>query len=67
MNRVLGDAINNYAFAYIDDIIIYSPDIQTHLIHLQTIFDKLKNAQLKQKIKLLQQFTLLKSVNWVKQ
>ena len=50
MNRVLGDAINNYAFAYIDDIIIYSPDIQTHLIHLQTIFDKLKSAQLKLKL-----------------
>ena len=50
MNRVLGDAINNYAFAYIDDIIIYSPDIDSHLNHLQSIFNKLKQANLKLKL-----------------
>ena len=50
MNRVLGDAINEYAFAYIDDIIIYSPNVETHIKHLQNVFNKLRDANLKLKL-----------------
>ena len=28
----------NFALGYIDDILIYSPDIETHLQHLEAIF-----------------------------
>ena len=47
MNKVLKGL--NFAFAYLDDIIIFSNTAEEHLKHIQTVIDRLKAAQLKLK------------------
>ena len=47
MNKVLGKALNKFAFAYLDDIIIYSSSIEEHMKHLQYVFDRLRDANLR--------------------
>ena len=36
-----------FAFGYLDDILIYSPDMETHLEHLRKLFIKLREADSK--------------------
>ena len=50
INEALGDAINNYAQAFVDDIIIYSDTLEEHLKHIEKVFEKLKRANLKLKL-----------------
>ena len=38
-----------FAFGYLDDILIFSPDNKTHLEHLEIVFQRLKEADLKLK------------------
>ena len=38
-----------FAFRYLDDILIYSPDAQTHLNHLRQVFQRFREADLKLK------------------
>ena len=38
-----------YAFGYLDDILVYSPDMETHHEHLRSLFVKLREAYLKLK------------------
>ena len=38
-----------FAFSYLDDILVYSPDMETHLEHLRKLFMKLREADLKLK------------------
>ena len=38
-----------FAFGYLDDILVYSPDNETHLEHLKKLFIKLREANLKLK------------------
>ena len=38
-----------FAFGYLDDILVYSPDMETHLTHLRRLFMKLREADLKLK------------------
>ena len=38
-----------FAFGYLDDILVYSPDMETHLDHLRKLFIRLKEADLKLK------------------
>ena len=38
-----------FAFGYLDDILIYSPDPQTHLDHLRQVFQRFREADLKLK------------------
>ena len=38
-----------FAFGYLDDILVYSPDMETHLTHLRRLFMKLQEADLKLK------------------
>ena len=38
-----------FAFGYLDDILIFSPDNNTHLKHLEIVFQRLKEADLKLK------------------
>ena len=49
INNVL-EGCDGFAIAYMDDILIYSPDEKTRLKHLEIIFKKLKKAKLKIKI-----------------
>ena len=39
----------DFAFGYLDDILIYSPDVKTHLKHLEMIFARLHEVGLKLK------------------
>ena len=47
INEVLSGL--NFAFGYLDDILVFSPDIVTHLQYLRYLFDKLRAADLKLK------------------
>ena len=38
-----------FTFGYLDDILVYSPDMETHLKHLRKLFIKLREADLKLK------------------
>ena len=40
----------DFAFGYLDDILIYSPDMPTQLKHLEMIFKRLRETHLKLKI-----------------
>ena len=55
VNEVL--ASFDFAFGYLDDILIYSPDIKTHLKHLRLVFERLHKANLKLK---LEKYSFLK-------
>ena len=48
INEVL--APFDFAFGYLDDILIYSPDVATHLKHLEQIFERLREVDLKLKM-----------------
>ena len=48
INEVL--APFDFAFGYLDDILIYSPDIATHLNHIEMIFQRLRKVGLKFKM-----------------
>ena len=40
----------DFAFGYLDDILIYSPDVNTHLHHLELVFQRLREVDLKLKM-----------------
>ncbi len=46
MNQLLNGA-SEFVTAYLDDIICYSPDFATHLIHLHNLFDIIRKARMK--------------------
>ena len=48
INEVL--APFDFAFGYLDDILIYSPDVEIHLQHLELIFQRLREVDLKLKM-----------------
>ena len=37
----------DFAFGYLDDILVYSPDVPTHLKHIRQLFQRLSKADLK--------------------
>ena len=37
INDVLRDMIGKYVIAYIDDILVYSPDFDTHIEHIRSV------------------------------
>ena len=47
VNEVLSGL--TFAFGYLDDILVFSPDMETHLEHLRSLFIKLREADLKLK------------------
>ena len=47
VNEVLSGL--TFAFGYLDDILVYSPDMETHLEHLRSLFIKLREADMKLK------------------
>jgi len=50
INDVLEDCIGKFAYAYIDDIIIFSSDFATHIIHVKTVLLCLRKAGLYAKL-----------------
>ena len=49
--RLINEVLSGltFAFGYLDDILVYSPDMETHLEHLRKLFIKLREANLKLK------------------
>ena len=45
INKVLAGL--DFAFGYLDNILIYSPDVPTHMVHMRQLFQRLKEADLK--------------------
>ena len=45
MNEVLSGF--TFAFGYLDDILVFSPDMKSHLEHLRLLFERLRAADLK--------------------
>ena len=39
----------SFAFGYLDDILVFSPDVETHLRHVRILFERLRQADLKLK------------------
>ena len=46
MNHVFQDISKKFLLVFFDDILVYSPDWETHLIHLQEVFSILRQQQL---------------------
>ena len=42
---------NRFAFAYLDDIMIFSSTLEEHIHHLKIIFGKLRQHNLRRKLK----------------
>ena len=38
-----------FAFGYLDDILVFSPDMESHLKHLRFLFERLRSTDLKLK------------------
>ena len=51
MNYVLQDYLGKFVLVYLDDIIIHSTTFEQHIDHVQQVFDALRNANLKIKLK----------------
>ena len=47
MEKVLKEFMNNFCLVYIDDIIVFSEDVESHFIHLSKIFKALEEVNLK--------------------
>ena len=47
VNEVLSGL--TFAFGYLDDILVYSPDMESHLKHLRLLFERLRSTDLKLK------------------
>ena len=46
INDVLRDMLNKYVFVYLDDILIFSPDEETHVRHVHQVLQRLLTHQL---------------------
>ena len=46
MNDVLFDFLDTFVVVYLDDIVIYSPNLEDLLAHLKKVFDRLREHQL---------------------
>ena len=51
INAIIRDCLDRLAIAYMDDILIYSNSLQEHILHVQTILQKLLSAGLFIKLK----------------
>jgi len=46
MNEVLAPFLRKFVMVFLDDILIYSPDLDSHLAHLEQVLETLKTNQL---------------------
>lgn len=51
MNRVIADYLGLFVMAYIDDIVVYSESMEEHADHLEWVFKRLREANIKLKWK----------------
>ncbi len=50
MNKVLRQYIEKFIQVYLDNVIIYSNNLDEHKKHIKTVFEKIKEANLKLKL-----------------
>jgi hypothetical protein len=50
MNDIFREHLDSFLVIYLDDLLIYSPDIKTHLDHLRIVLDVLRKHQLYAKL-----------------
>ncbi len=50
MNTLLSDMLGKNVYAYLDDVIIYNKDPESHFRTLEEVLSRLKNAGLKAKL-----------------
>ena len=50
MNDIFREFLDNFVVCYLDDILIYSKDINQHEEHVGLVLDKLRNAGLYAKL-----------------
>ena len=50
-HRLINEVLSGltFAFGYLDDILVFSPDMETHLKHLRILFKRLRSTDLKLK------------------
>ena len=46
MNDVLFDFLDSFVVVYLDDIVIYRPILEDHVVNLEMVLDKLRQNQL---------------------
>ena len=46
MNQVFHEYLDQFVVVYLDDIVVYSPTLEEHKVHLRLVFDKLRQNQL---------------------
>lgn len=46
IHQALGGLLDEFCVAYLDDILIFSPDRETHTKHIRQVLERLRNAQL---------------------
>ena len=51
MDKVLEDLIRKICFVYLDDIIIFSEDVESHNVRVKQVIDRLKQDGLQLKLK----------------
>ena len=49
MNRVLRPYLRKFAVVYLDDIIIFSKNLEDHVQYVKMVLDKIREARLKLK------------------
>ena len=46
INNILGEYLDNFVFAYLDDILIYSDDLDTYKLYIRKVLERLQKANL---------------------
>ena len=46
LDRVFGDVKFNFVYHYLDDLVVYSEDFESHIKHLEIVLDRLRSAGL---------------------
>ena len=50
MNATLGNAQFNHVLAYLDDVVVHSKDLESHMVHLKDVMERFERAGLKLKM-----------------
>ena len=46
VNRISRPFLDQFVVIFVDDVLIYSPDVETHALHLRAVLDTLRQHQL---------------------
>ena len=47
MNEILKEYLHDFVVVYIDNVIVFSLNKETHLVHLEKVFQKIREAKIK--------------------